>query len=117
MFHSRENKINRIHERTLRITYNDKSSSFGELLNKYNSVTIHHRNVRALAIEIYKSRTGLSPPLLNDNASMQFKEAVQGNKFLERRRDKSEGYGTESLSLLAPKIWEKYAMFCVAFPL
>ena len=30
MFHSRRlnNKINRIHERTLRITYNDKSSSF-----------------------------------------------------------------------------------------
>ena len=114
MFHSRENKINRIHERTLRITYNDKSSSFGELLNKYNSVTIHHRNVGNRNIQ---SRTGLSPPLLNDNASMQFKEAVQGNKFLERRRDKSEGYGTESLSLLAPKIWEKYAMFCVAFPL
>ena len=36
MLHSRKinNKINRIHEKALRITYNDKSSSFGELLNK-----------------------------------------------------------------------------------
>ena len=67
MLHSRElnNKINRIHETALRITYNDKSSSYGELLTKDRSVTIHHRNIRALAIEIYKVMQGISPPLLN----------------------------------------------------
>ena len=50
MFHSRElnNKINHFHERALRIIYNDKSSS--ELHTKDRSVTIHHRNIRALAI-------------------------------------------------------------------
>ena len=54
MFHSRglNNKINRIHERALRITYNDKSSSYGELLTKDRSVTIHDRNIRALTVEI-----------------------------------------------------------------
>ena len=54
MFHSRglNNKINRIHERALRITYNDKSSSYRELLTKDRSVKRHHRNI-ALAIEIY----------------------------------------------------------------
>ena len=48
MFHSRElnNKINRIHERALRITYKDKSPTFQELLKKDNSVSIHHRNVQ-----------------------------------------------------------------------
>ena len=69
MFHCRElnNKINRIHERALRISYNDKSSSYGygELLAKNTSVTMHHRNIRALAIEIYKVMQGISPPLLN----------------------------------------------------
>ena len=47
MFHSRglNNKINRIHERALRITYKDKSSTFQELLEKDNSVSIHHRNI------------------------------------------------------------------------
>ena len=51
MFHSRglNDKMNRIHERALRITYNDKSSSYEELLTKDRSVTIHHRNIRALA--------------------------------------------------------------------
>ena len=57
MFHSRglNNKINRIHERALRITYKDKSSTFQELLEKGNSVSIHHGNVQKLAIEIYAS--------------------------------------------------------------
>ena len=67
MFHSRglNNKINRIHERTLRITYNDKSSSYEEVLTKDRSVTIHHRIIRALTIEISKVMLGISPPLLN----------------------------------------------------
>ena len=40
MFHSRglNNKINRIHERALRIAYNDTSSLYGELLTKDRSV-------------------------------------------------------------------------------
>ena len=65
MFHSRgiNNKINRIHERALRITYNNKSSSFQDLLDKDNSVTIHHRNIRTLAIETFKVLHGLSPSL------------------------------------------------------
>ena len=47
MFHSRglNNKINSIHERALRITYGDKTSTFQQLLEKDNSVSIHHRNL------------------------------------------------------------------------
>ena len=68
MFHSRvlNNKRNRIHESALRITYNDKSSSYGELLTKDRSVTIYHRDIRALSIEIYKVMQGISSPLLNE---------------------------------------------------
>ena len=109
MLHSRglNNKITRIHERALRITYNDKSSSYSELLTKDRSVTIHHRNLRALAIEIYKVIQGISQPLLNEVfASRQCNYDLRGNNFLERRRVKSARYGTESISFLAPKIWE-----------
>ena len=42
-------KMNRIQERALRITYNDKSSSFQKLLEKDNSVPVHHRNFKNLA--------------------------------------------------------------------
>ena len=68
MFHSRglNNKINCIYERALRITYKDKSSKFQELLEKDNSVSIHHRNVQKLVIEIYEILHGYSPSILND---------------------------------------------------
>ena len=55
MFHSRHlnNKINKIHERALRITYSDQSSTYKELLSKDNSVSIHHRNLQTLATEMF----------------------------------------------------------------
>ena len=41
--HSRalNNKINRLHEQCLRIIYNDKTSTFKELLENDNSISIH----------------------------------------------------------------------------
>ena len=52
MFHSRclNNKINRLHERCLRMIYNDKISNFEELLNKDNSQSYtctSHGNVQS----------------------------------------------------------------------
>ena len=48
--------INRIHERALRITYND-TSSYRELLTKDRYVKIHHRNIRALGNRnLYRDR-------------------------------------------------------------
>ena len=67
MFHSRclNNKINRLHERCLRMIYNDKISNFEELLNKDNSVSIHHNNIHALAIEMYKVANDMSSDIMN----------------------------------------------------
>ena len=67
IFHSRSlnNKINRLHEHRLRIIYNDKHSNFEELLIKDNSVSIHHNNIHALAIEIYKVAKGICPEIMN----------------------------------------------------
>ena len=35
--------------------YSDSVSSFQDLLNKDNSFTIHHQNIKSLATEIYKT--------------------------------------------------------------
>ena len=68
MFRSRppNNKINSIHERILRITYQDNTSTFQELLNKDNSVSIHHRNLQVLATEVLKFHRGLSLEILRE---------------------------------------------------
>ena len=59
-------KINALQERALRITYGDKTSSFNELLEKDNSVSIHHKNLQAPATEMYKVSNIMFPKILND---------------------------------------------------
>ena len=56
MFHSRKlnNKINKLHQRCLRIVHNNNISTHEELLETDNSVSVHFQNVKALAIELYK---------------------------------------------------------------
>ena len=60
------NRINHLHERSLRIVYNDYESSFQELLELDNSVSIHHRNIRLLAIELFKVKNGLSNQIMSE---------------------------------------------------
>ena len=62
MLHLRtmNNKINRLHERSLRIVYSDQSSTFEELLERDKTFSIHHKNIQSLAIEIYKFVNGFS---------------------------------------------------------
>ena len=68
MLHSRRNNniIRNLHERCLRLIYNDKNSSYEELLTKDGSVSIHHRNIQALETEFYKNKNGLSSELFTE---------------------------------------------------
>ena len=68
MFHSRimNNKINRLHERCMRLIYGDKTSSFEELLDQDKSVSIHTRNLQMLATEMFKVYRSMSPPIFSE---------------------------------------------------
>ena len=109
MCHSRSlnTKINKIHERALRIVYNDHISSFTDLLEKSGSVKIHHRNLQQLAVEIYKTLNNLSSSLMSE--LFIFKDTgynLRGANKLKYDTIKTTHYGSESISFLAPKIWE-----------
>ena len=58
MLHSMKlnSRINKPHERALRIVYQDYASSFTELLEKDNSTIIHNRNIQLLATELFKAK-------------------------------------------------------------
>ena len=58
-------KIKGLHERCLRIIYN-KIFNFEEIIEKDNSVSIQHRNIQTLVIEMYKITNGLPPEIMNE---------------------------------------------------
>ena len=103
------NKINRLHERCLRLIYNDKCSSFEEVLVKDKSVSIHHKKIHALAIVMFKVYTKTSPEIMQE----VFLIKDPWHYFLRNQRDfviptvKSVNYGLESIRFLGPTIWER----------
>ena len=46
-FRTLHNKVNRIHERSLRVVCNDKKATFKELLDKDKAVSMHKKFVNA----------------------------------------------------------------------
>ena len=83
MLHSRQNnnKIKHLHERCLRLIHNDKLSSYEELLEKDGSVSIHHKNIQSLAIEMFQIKYGQSPEIVSDI----FAQTTQHYNFRQNR--------------------------------
>ena len=110
MFHSRKlnHRINKIHERALRIVYNDHQCTFEELLERDNSFTIHERNIQKLAIEMFKVNNGLSVQLVRENfhfVENHYNFRHQSGKKLKVNHVETETYGKQSISYFGPKIW------------
>ena len=108
MFHSRHlnNKINRIHERVLRIVYKDYESNFNTLLGKDNSVSIHAKNLQILMIEMFKTKENMNPHFMKEI----FCERIvtynlrNNNEFL-LPRVKTTSYGSETIKYRGQRLW------------
>ena len=124
MFCSRHSnhRINKLHERALRIVYNYYFSDFSDLLIKDNTVTIHQRNLRSLAIEMYKITNNLCPAFIkgmmteilvpyNTRSTTQVTEGINsGVQYNDKSNykipeTKTVSFGLESIRYLGPKIW------------
>ena len=104
----KNNKINRIHERCLRIIYNDKKSTFYQLLGKDGSVSIHKRNLRFLACEMFQLKRGMAPELIKELLlpNRQHSYELRNNPDFVVPIVKSVHKVLKSLSYLSPKLWE-----------
>ena len=108
IFHSRQinHKINKLHERALRIVYNHHFSSFEELLSKDKSVTVHQRNFQILATGMYKILNRLSPDIMQDifETTSNYYNTRNAPAF-SSRNIKTVRNGLQTIFYMAPKIW------------
>ena len=109
MLHSlkNNNKIKHLHERCLRLNYRDKKSSFKNLLEKDNLVSIHHKNIQALVTEMFKVKHKLCPEITGDT----FMERTNNQYNLRNRhfitpQVHNAFHRTKSVSYLGPTIWD-----------
>ena len=109
MFYSRKtnNRINKLHERALRLVYIDYESTFEDLLTKGGSFTVHDYNIQTLAIESYK--------LYNNISQTIFGELFTRNNNGYYLRSKSDFVipqirtvlkGSNSIRYFGPIIWK-----------
>ena len=102
------------HYRALRMIYKDETSSFKELLRKDSSITIHHRNLQQLVIEMFKVFKGMAPAFMKDvltkNENIEAENVSSNTRsqvtFYNAHNPKTVNYGLETLRTLGPKLWE-----------
>ena len=102
MFHSRKlnNRINKIHEKSFRLVYKVKNTSFNEFLSMNN---VHHRNIRVLVTEIFETKNNLGPKSVQ---SIFVERSIPYSlRELMTKKAKSTNYGTETVTFRAPEIW------------
>ena len=109
MFHSRSlnNKINKLHERALRLVYKNDNLNFQELLDLDNSVTVHQKNLQRLAIEMYKVKNNIAPIHMQN----LFDERIISTNLRKQTtwivpKTRTVNYGTETVRYRGPQIWE-----------
>ena len=109
MFHDRRsyNKINKIHERALRIIHNDSTSNFDGLLNKSNSMSLHQRNLQLLLIEIYITINNLNPSFMAEVfATNVVPYNLRDSINLVLPKARTNLYGIDTVRFVGQKLWQ-----------
>ena len=98
--------INKIRERALRIVLNDNISDFDTMLQNMNDITIHHRNIQTLMIELFKINYDLGPPIMD---SMLNRRTICCNfrnlQEFQSERKRTVLYALETINYRAPQLW------------
>ena len=101
MFCSKESNslLNKIHERFLRITYKNQKTSYHNLLETHNELTIHQRNLQVVMKEIYKIVNDVAPPIMNSLFEFRSNEYdIRNFQVLSTHFRRTVNYGIETIT-------------------
>ena len=99
------NRINRIHERAMRIAHDDYESTFEQLLIKNKTIASHKKNLQYLAIEIYKTFNGLNPSFMDEIFSINECPYYLRNSQFKTAEPHYKIYGFNTVSYRCSQIW------------
>ena len=99
-------KLKKLHERALRIVYQDSKLDYGSLIGKSGQVSLRMNMVRILSIEVYKCVEGTNPYYLNEmfslsNSHYDFRDQSR----LEQPKLNTKTFGYRSYKYLGAKLW------------
>ena len=63
------------------VAYNNKLPFYEEPLEKDESVSIHHRNIKSLATDIFQIKLSQSPEILTDIVTLTTQQHKQNQDF------------------------------------
>ena len=94
----------KIQERTLRILYNDFTSDYNQLLNKFGKASMEIKRLRNLALEIVKTLKNLNPEYRKE---IFYKTTNRTDRpfNIKVNQNNTTKYGNKSLRSLGPHIW------------
>ena len=90
-------KIEKIQYKALRIVYNN-NESYEELLLRNNEVSIHQKQLRILATEVFKSLADINPDFMKSYFTRkEIPYCLRNGNFLKIPSTRSKRYGTNSV--------------------
>ena len=97
-FRQSNNLINKVHERALKLIYQD-NSNFEVLLEKQHNFSIHQRNLQVLMTKIYEIVNGIVPPIMNFLLTFRLNQHNLRNfQELSTEKRNTVNYGLETVT-------------------
>ena len=107
-FRQSNNLINKVHERALKLIYQD-NCNFEFLLEKQHDFSIHQRNLQVLMTKIYKKVNRIAPAMMNSLFTFRLNQHNLRNfRELSTGKRNTVNYGLERVTYRAPIIWAKF---------
>ena len=99
-----QNKVEKIHERSLKFLLNDYLSNYAELLEKSTSVSMETKRLRTMVYEIFKTLNNLNPVFMKD--IFHYSPNVTHKKHnLYIHTQNTAKFGNKSLRAFGANIW------------